>query len=352
MMFPKILLRSEYRIERRTPLTPKDAQKLIENHIIVYVEKSNMRIYSIEEYFQIGCIIIDEGSWIDFADENTLILGLKELPESILTTIRATEELYNFAHFQHCLKNQIDSRQTLRNLAYCNLYDFEYVTLPKTSTRLLAFGEEAGFVGAALAMMNWITTHDPYESITFGEFKEDIIFELKEKLRSLPKIIIIGANGRCGKGARELFAQVGATNVTKWDIAETQKPGPYVELLDYDILINSILLQEDAIPNVFLTEELIRREKRLKIIVDVSCNVLSKNNVLPFCDTYTTFDAPFITKHGINVCTIDNLPSLIPFDASVNFSKQLTLLLLSNTAMIWKNCLSVFKKKLADLKNV
>lgn len=49
-----------------------------------------------------------------------------------------------------------------------------------------------------------------------------------------PRILVIGALGRCGRGAVDLCLKAGISteNVLKWDMAETAKGGPFVEIVE------------------------------------------------------------------------------------------------------------------------
>lgn len=49
-----------------------------------------------------------------------------------------------------------------------------------------------------------------------------------------PRVLVIGALGRCGKGAVDLCLKIGisAENVLKWDMAETAKGGPFIEIIE------------------------------------------------------------------------------------------------------------------------
>lgn len=348
--FKSIILRNEYRHEMRTPLTPTDARLLMENGITVFVEQSKYRIFTNEEYKEHGCVMVEPEFWIDNADSDCLIVGLKELSDRVLDYIDTNKHNYNFMHFQHCLKQQIDSDKTLKQLSACRLFDFEYIKSVRDNVRLLTFGESAGFVGAALAMFKWIektTTTNLYQNKPFES--NELISLIKMYNLSNPSIIIIGANGRCGNGAQSLLRQSGITNVTLWDVEDTRIAGPYEDLLKYDIIINTILLNDDTStpPNVFLTKEMLEREdKQLKIIVDVSCNVSSAKNVLPFCDRCTTFDEPFMELNDVSICTIDNLPSLMPLSSSVAFSSKLTQLILDYDPIVWQKCIDVFLTKI------
>jgi hypothetical protein len=74
-------LRAETKLnERRTPLIPVHAGILVRNGYRVCVEASEDRIFSDSAYREQGCILVEKGSW-RFANRDTLILGLKELPD-------------------------------------------------------------------------------------------------------------------------------------------------------------------------------------------------------------------------------------------------------------------------------
>ena len=73
----------------------------------------------------------------------------------------------------------------------------------------------------------------------------DLIKEVKTELeRGLaktegkePQILVIGALGRCGGGAIDLCRAVGIpeSNLLKWDMDETKKGGPFVEIRESDV---------------------------------------------------------------------------------------------------------------------
>jgi saccharopine dehydrogenase (NAD+, L-lysine-forming) len=350
-VFNQIILRAEYRKESRTPLVPCDAQKIIENGITVYVEKSDDRVFTDEEYKKVGCVIIEKHDWTKYANCYTLIVGLKELPLDI-----DYGNGNNFVHFQHCLKQQKDSATVLCKMKTNELFDFEYFV--NNGRRLLAFGHDAGFVGAGLAMLKWICIMNNLDYFSFYKniyTKREMIDQLNELMTCCkPKIMIIGANGRCGTGALELLTNVGvgSDNITKWDIEQTKTCGPYKEILEHDILINTILLN-NATRNTFLTNDFINQNnnKKLKIIIDVSCDVTSTNNVLPLYTDVTTLENPFVTiVDDIELCAVDNLPSLIPKDASICFSNLFAELIINkeNYIEIWCDSLHEFHDQLIE----
>ena len=102
------------------------------------------------------------------------------------------------------------------------------------------------------------------------------------KMRSgrLPRVIIIGALGRCGRGTVDLLEKIDIPpeNIIKWDLAETgAKSGPYLEIVESDIFINCIYLT-DKIPPFVDTDVLQKPERKLSVICDVSCDTTNPNS--------------------------------------------------------------------------
>ncbi len=62
----------------------------------------------------------------------------------------------------------------------------------------------------------------------------------KAKAGRLPRVIVIGALGRCGRGAVDAVTRAGVPeeNILKWDMAETAKGGPFPEITESDIFVN------------------------------------------------------------------------------------------------------------------
>ena len=71
-----------------------------------------------------------------------------------------------------------------------------------------------------------------------GELIKEVKAELEKGLAKTegnqPQILVIGALGRCGKGALELCRAV-KSNILKWDMEETKKGGPFVEIRESDV---------------------------------------------------------------------------------------------------------------------
>lgn len=92
--------------ERRTPVVPSDARRLVENGVTLTVEESPQRIFPIEEYEAIGARVAPADSWAS-APRDTVILGLKELPD------KPTELTHRHIFFGHAYKGQLGASDLL-----------------------------------------------------------------------------------------------------------------------------------------------------------------------------------------------------------------------------------------------
>ncbi|MEM7393546.1 MAG: saccharopine dehydrogenase, partial [Verrucomicrobiota bacterium] len=338
-----IWLRNESKpFEQRTPLTPADAATLVKAGIKLIVEHSDTRIFSDNDYASAGCTLTDI-SWED-APDDAFILGLKELPTS-------SEPLrHRHIYFAHAFKGQAGWKELLSRFQRGGgtLYDLEYLE-DETGRRVAAFGTWAGFAGAAVAAMAW--GHRPAElpPLTAAANKDDLIEQCR-KHTGTPRVMIIGAAGRCGRGATELFRELHA-DLTLWDMEETDKGGPFEEILEHDILVNGVFVSTRIPP--FLTPELLEQPRRLSIICDVSCDPSGDLNPLPLYDRCTTFAQPLLRiaegEQPVDLIAIDHLPSLLPRESSEDFSQQLLPHLLQvgdSGDTVWTGARHVFQETL------
>jgi saccharopine dehydrogenase (NAD+, L-lysine-forming) len=290
--------------EHRTPLTPKDCSTLIENNYEIQFEPSSTRCYKDEEYESAGCVPAS----INEMDSRAIIMGLKEF-DMTKTALLNKKHFY----FSHAFKGQENS-QNIINLFQENgghIYDYEYI-VDENGRRVIAFGYWAGFAGMYLGLLQ-------YQDPSARELTQTSTSEIRDVLREYtakPKITICGARGRCGRGCLELLKIADIIP----HICEKGDPIPE----DTEIFINAIYLSPDSTA-VFFDETTIQNYKKLRVIVDISCDIHAKNN--PIRLDYPNGWLTKYTKYTI-IC-IDNLPSLLPKDSSQEFSKKLTELFLS-----------------------
>lgn len=274
------------------------------------------------------------------------------------------------------------------------LYDLEFLQ-DESGRRVAAFGFHAGFAGAALAVQTWAHQLTSGGENGLGGVKpfdnEGLLVDAVQKdLKAgeakagrKPRALVMGALGRCGRGAVDLLVKAGVPeeNIIKWDIQETrEKQGPYQEILDSDvsvflflflfslplfflltffsqIFVNCIYLS-DPIPPFIAPESLNSDKRTLSVVCDVSCDTTNPHNPIPIYDINTTFDQPTVpvkTTAGppLSVISIDHLPSLLPREASEAFSDALLPSLKSlkdrNEAPVWVRAEKLFDEKVATL---
>ncbi|MFE0517420.1 saccharopine dehydrogenase [Streptomyces sp. NPDC058954] len=336
-------LRHEARTtERRTPLVPSDARRLVEAGVTLTVERSPQRIFPIEEYEAAGCGVAPAGSWVS-APDDAVILGLKELPDE------PAELPHRHIFFGHAYKRQPGAETLLRRFAAGGgaLLDLEYL-VDDDGRRLAAFGFWAGYLGAALAVLQ----HRGRLAAPLTPGSKE---ELDDRLRRADgdedfTALVVGALGRSGRGARVAF-QVAGIDPTCWDLAETRdldRPA----LLAHDVMVNAVLATS-PVPPFLREEDLDDPARRLRTLCDVTCDVGSPLNVLPVYDRTTDWDEPvrrLRKEPPLDLIAIDNLPSLLPRESSTDFSSALVLQLPEfSVGGPWGRCLDRFHQACREL---
>lgn len=157
---------------------------------------------------RVGCKLVENDSWSS-APTSIPIIGLKELPES--------DEPIAHTHIQfaHCYKRQGGWSKVLARFARGggSLYDLEFLQ-DASGRRVAAFGFHAGFAGAAAGALALAAQRtgarlgalEPFENET------SMVESVKKVLGGSGKgvrALVIGALGRCGRGAVDLLRKIG-----------------------------------------------------------------------------------------------------------------------------------------------
>ena len=309
--------------EDRVGITPDGVRDLIRRGIRVTVEDSPRRIIPTEDYRAAGASIAPEGGWVD-APAAAIIFGLKELPDD------GSALPHRHIMFGHAFKGQPAGQTLLRRFRAGGgrLFDLEYL-VDDSGRRLAAFGYWAGYAGAAVSLKCWAAQQrggicgpvHPYPD------KDALATELRAELdatgKPRPRAIVIGAKGRVGTGAADLCAEMGV-RVTKWDLAETASGGPFPEVLLHEIFLNCILAQPGC--PVFVPESGKNPGRALTVIGDIACDPTSEFSPVKVYDRTTTWDEPALRvadQPPLDVTAIDNLPSMLPRESSVDYATQL-----------------------------
>ncbi|MFD0041189.1 saccharopine dehydrogenase [Streptomyces anulatus] len=333
------------RTEQRAALVPEDARELIARGVHLTVEESPQRVFPAHAYADAGCAITPQGSWTSHCPATDIVLGLKELPDE------PADLIHRHVYFGHAYKGQPEAPRLLRRFEAGGgtLLDLEHV-LDAEGCRIAAFGHWAGYAGASLAVLQ----HRGELTAPLGPSSSD---ELRRRLALGRRVgsagaLVIGADGRSGRGACEALGAAGI-RPTRWGSDDTRDVDRDA-LLAHDLLVNAIGCDRPVPP--FLTKaDLDNERRRLSVIVDVTCDVGSELNALPVYDHVTDWDNPVERlREGprpLDVIAIDNLPSLVPAEASRSFSADLWPLLLSlrEGSEVWDRCQGAFRHALASL---
>ncbi|KAJ6495466.1 hypothetical protein C8R45DRAFT_900242 [Mycena sanguinolenta] len=362
MAKPTFWLRCETKqFERRAALTPVTSKRLIDAGFDIFVERDKQRIFEDSEYEVVGCTLVANNSW-PAAPTTATIIGLKALEES--------KEPIPHTHIQfaHCYKNQAGWVAVLNRFQRGGgtLYDIEFLT-DAVGRRVAAFGFYAGFAGAAAGALALASQKNGEKLGHLQPFENEVamVATVKQLLGGSGrgvKALVIGALGKCGRGAIGLFRKVGLEedDILKWDLAETAKGGPFDEILDVDIFVNCIYLNSKIPP--FITREQIIAAgpgRRLSVVVDVSCDTTNPFNPIPIYSINTTFAEPTVALDrslclisilpALSVVSIDHLPTLLPREASEQFSLDLLPALLEfpnrQTSRVWSDAEKLFIEK-------
>ncbi|XP_005100311.2 alpha-aminoadipic semialdehyde synthase, mitochondrial [Aplysia californica] len=122
--------------ETRAPLSPQHVKKLVQKGVKVIVQPSDRRVYSTEEYADVGAVIKEDMS------EASLIMGVKTMSADSLMRDKT------YAFFSHTIKGKADYMPLLDAILEKNIRLIDYEKMvDEYGQRLVAFGKYAGMSG-------------------------------------------------------------------------------------------------------------------------------------------------------------------------------------------------------------
>ncbi len=348
--------------DRRTALTPNTAAELVKRfpEIEVYVQSSDLRAFSDDEYREKGLPVVDDISHCD------VLVGVKEVKIETLIP----EKIYFF--FAHIAKKQEHNKALAKALLEkkITMIDYEYLT-DENGRRIVAFGYWAGVVGAYNGMRAW--------GLRFGEFDlppAHTLHDKKEMFETISKVqiknpfkIVITGGGRVASGVTEVLKAFKIKEVepeafltedfdypvfTRLDPCHYVRhkegkefdlfyffkhPEEFVSTFKYYTRVADMYIAahfwDPKSPKFYTAEDTKSPAFKIKVVADISCDVddgpigstLRASTIAePFYDfnPQTGKEEPAFSNPGnITVMAVDNLPGELPRDSSEDFSRGL-----------------------------
>ena len=371
-----ILKEEKIPADKRVAFSPEQCKKIISLYpnIKIYVQSSDIRCFSDDEYISLGINVVDDMSKCD------ILFGIKEVPKDKLIT----NKTYFF--FSHTIKKQDYNRDLLIEMISLNIrmIDYEVLKSPK-GARLLGFGRYAGIIGAYNAFLTYGLKSSKYclkpanKCIDRKEMQEEL-----RNIKLTKERFIITGKGRVGLGILEIFNLLDIKEVSKEDFLSKKFEHPIfvsLDTMDYNLrkdglesdfnhflkfplLYNSSFMQFVKNSDVFVAGHyygsgspflFTRKDAKsidfdLSVVADVSCDIdgpvattirpSSISNPIYGYNPKTEKEDNFLNDNVIAVMAVDNLPCELPKDASEDFGKNLiesVLPLLNSNSEILEN---------------
>lgn len=345
-------------IDRRVAFSPEACIQLQKTYPQLHfiIQPSPIRCFPDKAYQDLGLEISDDLSDCD------ILFGIKEVPIEDLIP----EKTYFF--FSHTIKKQSYNRGLLRALLEKNIRLIDYECLSnQQGQRLVAFGRFAGIVGAYNTIRAFGIRQDRFELKPAYQCEDMAMMQAEYNKGILGPIkIILTGSGRVGMGAREVLAGLQVKEVSpeellgqdfslpvfaqlrSWDYYQPREKGSQANFYqnpesfqsDFqkftrvgDLFISAHYWNPKA-PALFQLNDMKRPDFRIKVIGDITCDVQgsipSTLRVSTVEKPYYDYDPfgekeapPFSDSKFITVMAVDNLPTELPRDASLDFGEQL-----------------------------
>ena len=344
--------------DRRVVFAPEALVLLqsIHSEVKVKVETSDIRIFSDEQYADLGIEVTSDLNDCD------VLFGVKEVPVEALISNK------KYFFFSHTIKKQSYNRKLLQAILDKNieLYDHETI-VDETNKRLIGFGRYAGIVGAYNGFRAFGIKYDLFHVAKAETLKnrEELIARLKRL--TLPNIkIVLTGHGKVGMGAKEILDGIKIKQVPVDAFLSKHYSEPVytqIDVLDYNkridgqVATNSDFYQnpQDYIsnferftkvadffiaghfhgneaPNILTREMLQAADNKIQVVADISCDVegpiactLKASTIAePFFGYLPSEHKEVAYTHpaSIMVMAVDNLPCELPKDASEGFGEM------------------------------
>ena len=344
--------------DRRVVFTPEELVRLQAQFPMaeVKVESSDIRIFSDEEYTNLGISVTS-----DLTDCEVLF-GVKEIPVDALIPNK------KYFFFSHTIKKQPYNRKLLQAILDKNieLYDHETI-VDATNKRLIGFGRYAGIVGAYNGFRGFGMKYDLFNLPKAETLKNQADLLARLKRQTLPNIkIVVTGYGKVGMGIKEMIDGMKIKEVNVEDFLTKNFSSPVytqIDVLDYNKRLDDKILDKkdfyqnpenytsdferfskvadvfiaghfhgNGAPDILTNTMLNAPDCKIKVVADVSCDVdgpiactLKASTIADPFFGYLPFEhkeVSYTHPGSILVMSVDNLPCELPKDASEGFGEM------------------------------
>lgn len=355
-----ILRESRDNSDSRVALTPYGAKNLLATNrsLTIYVQPSQDRSFSEQEYMDAGCFISEDLSMCE------VLLGVKE------PGLHSLLENKSYLFFSHTNKKQRNNQKILQEVLNkkITLIDYEFLYF-YGKNRIANFGYWAGLVGAYNVLRAYGIKYGLFalEPVHKLENKGNLINQLSKVVGRNDKILITG-NGRVTSGVEEVLQASGIYKVDKGSFLSSSFKDPvyfvaeaplYVKNIygdvfsmknfrkhpfDYEsdfmylakatnVLITAHYWHPLA-PKLFELDEVNSDWFKIGLIGDITCDILGSipltKKICSLQESFYDFDpqekrieTPFSGDKNITIMSIDNLAGALAKESSEYFSTQL-----------------------------
>jgi alanine dehydrogenase len=344
--------------DRRVVFTPEELVRLQAEHpeAEVKVESSDIRVFSDEEYTNLGITVTSDLTDCD------VLFGVKEIPVDALIPNK------KYFFFSHTIKKQPYNRKLLQAILDKNieLYDHETI-VDATNKRLIGFGRYAGIVGAYNGFRGFGMKYDLFNLPKAETLKSQADLLARLKRQTLPNIkIVVTGYGKVGMGIKEMLDGMKIKEVNVEDFLTKNFSSPVytqIDVLDYNKRIDGKNLDKNdfyhnpeaytsdferfskvsdmfiaghfhgnGAPDILTNAMLKAPDCKIKVVADVSCDVdgpiactLKASTIADPFFGYLPFEhkeVSYTHPGSILVMSVDNLPCELPKDASEGFGEM------------------------------
>jgi saccharopine dehydrogenase (NAD+, L-lysine forming) len=345
--------------DKRVPLTPLICEALLEKYpqLEIYIQKSDIRCYTDDEYRAFGLNVVDDVSHCD------ILMGVKEVPKEKLVPHK------KYFFFSHTIKAQAHNKKLMLALIDKQIEMIDYETLTdKHNQRIIGFGRYAGIVGAYNGILGYGKKYNLFQLKPANQCRDRNEMEEELKRAKLPAIkICLTGSGRVANGAIDTLSALRIRKVTAFeflncafnepvycqlntkDYVETptdhnfnenefkKNPKDYVSIFQAYLAVTDILMTshywDPNSPKLFTKADMQAKDFKISVIADITCDI---NGSVPSTIRSTSIDKPFygysakndreeitFSKDTVLVMAVDNLPCELPRNASDDFGKDL-----------------------------